>query len=632
MIRNIEKRYYRKTLFLLVLSAQVLSLVPSLIFYLLNISAGTTTPPASLITGLSMFIIPNFLWLYYVFSNILQAFNLPNKQIMFKQLNKYRKHFQIFYLPFSIAIVPFATIINRRLLLPYEDLQILVEITLGNIAIPSIFFVPSYIILEYVLDRIISTKVSEILMTGEVHLFTTLSVLQKYLLISLFMVFGTFFFMLDALLPDLSSLDSLQIISTVLILCVPVISFISYYFTTEPKLKEINQHLSNVVTGSLDSTKELSITSQDSLGNLSQLYNATVNRFSLAAEALRESEERYRTLFEQVPIGVYRTTPSGKFVAANPVIVKLFGYSSFEEFSQETAMQLGPKYGYPREKFLELIEREGEVKGFESQIKGTNGSKIFIRENARAIKDKNGNTLYYEGTAEDITEKKEMEEELFRKERLAILGTMSGGIAHEIRNPLGAIKNSAYFLGLKLKNNEDQKLHKHLKIIDKEINRANKIITDLLNFSRVKPPSKEKINISHIIEEIYDSSSFEGVKITTNLPKELPTVFIDPLQIRQVLNNLINNAIEAMPKGGEVEIGVELMQRGIIIFVKDTGVGISKEDQGKIFQPLFSTKGHKGIGLGLALSKQLVELNGGSITFESVVNKGTTFTITFPTE
>ncbi|MHA2247324.1 MAG: two-component system sensor histidine kinase NtrB [Candidatus Hodarchaeales archaeon] len=634
MNSNINKRDYWKTLIILVISAQILSLVPSLIFYLLNISAGTTVEPASLITGLPMFIIPNFIWLYYVFSHILQAFNLPDKQKMFKQINKYRKHFQIFYLPFSISIVPLATAINRRLLIPSEDLEILAEVIIGNVAIPSIFFVPSYIFLEYVLDRIICPKVSEHLGSGEIHLFTTLSVLQKYLIISIFMVFGTFSFILNALLPSLSSLDGLQIIAMSIFVSVPVISFVSYYFTTEPKSKEINQHLNDVVIGNIDSTIELPITSQDSLGNLSQLYNATVNRFSNAGKALRESEERYRTLFEQSPIGVYRTTYSGKFLAANPVLVEMLGYSSFEKLSQKDTEQLGIELDYPRNLFLEKIQKEGEIKGFEGEVTRPDGSSIVIRENAKAIRDSSGTILYFEGTVEDITENKKMEEELFRKERLSILGTMSAGIAHEVRNPMGAIKNSAYFLKLKLKEMDDQKVHKHIQIIDTEINRANKIITDLLNFSRVKLPSKENTHISNVINEILEElSSINGkIEIKVKIPPDLPKVFVDSHQIEQVIHNLIVNAIESMPDGGKLEIVSKIVGKEIVVNIKDTGTGISEKNKEKIFQPLFTTKGNKGIGLGLALSKQLMILNDGSITFASEVNKGTTFTIAIPVE
>lgn len=634
MSKNFDKGEYWKTLFFLVLSAQTLSLIPSLIFYLLNISAGTSSEPASLITGLAMFITPVFLWLYYVFSHILQAFNLPDKQKMFKQLNKYRKHFQIFYLPFSIGIVPIATFLNRRILIPNEDIGIVVEIVLQNVAIPAIFFIPSYIILEYVLDRIISSKMSEYLSSGEVHLFTTLSVMQKYLLISLFMVFGIFLFMLDALLPDLRSLDSFQIIAMIFFISVPVISFIAYYYTTEPKSREINQHLSNVVLGNIDSTIELPITSQDTLGNLSQLYNATVNRFSLASETLQKSEERYRTLFEQSPIGVYRTTYSGKFLAANPVFIKMLGYPSSEEISQKTLEQLDAELNYPRDLFLEKISKNGEVKGLEWELTKPDGSLIVIRENAKAIKDSNGKIIYFEGTIEDITKSKKMEEELFRKDRLAILGTMSAGIAHEVRNPLGAIKNSAYFLKLKLNKNEDQKVHKHIQIIDTEINRANKIITDLLNFSRVKLPSKENTNISNIINEILKelSSISDKIEIKVNIPPDLPTIFVDPLQIEQVIHNLTLNAIESMPEGGKLDIVSKIVGKEIVVNIKDTGTGILEKNKETIFQPLFTTKGNKGIGLGLALSKQLMILNDGSITFDSEVNKGTTFTIAIPAE
>ncbi len=575
-----------------------------------------------------------FSWLYYVFSHILQAFNLPDRQKMFKQLNKYRKHFQIFYLPFSIAIVPIATIINRRILIPNEDLALVAEIVLENVAIPAIFFVPSYIILEYVLDRIISPKVSEHLSSGEVHLFTTLSVMQKYVIINLFMVFGIFLFMLDALLPDLGSLDSVQIIAMIIFVSVPVISFITYYFTTEPKSREINRHLSNVVIGNIDSTIELPITSQDSLGNLSQLYNATVNRFSLASKTLRESEERFRKLFEQSPIGVYRTTYSGKFLAANPVLVKMLGYSSSEEISQKSTELLNVELNYPRDLFLEKISKKGEVKGLEWEVTRPDGSLVVIRENAKAIRDSNGKIIYFEGTIEDITKSKKMEEELFRKERLSILGTMSAGIAHEVRNPLGAIKNSAYFLKLKLKEIEDLKVHKHIQIIDTEINRANKIITDLLNFSRVQLPSKENTNISDVINKILKELSTINVKIgiKVKIAPNLPKIFVDSHQIEQVIYNLTMNAIESMPEGGKLEIVTKIVGKEIFVNVKDTGTGILEKNKEKIFQPLFTTKGNKGIGLGLALSKQLMLLNNGSITFDSQVNKGTTFTIVFPVE
>lgn len=135
-----------------------------------------------------------------------------------------------------------------------------------------------------------------------------------------------------------------------------------------------------------------------------------------------------------------------------------------------------------------------------------------------------------------------------------------------------------------------------------------------------------------MIDEIIENKSIvdQNIQIKINLPTELPKVFVDSQHISQVLNNLISNAIEAMPEGGELSIVAESIEHGIIVHVKDTGTGISDKNKGKIFQPLFTTKGHKGIGLGLALSKQLVELNDGSITFDSVLNKGTVFTIIIP--
>lgn len=233
---------------------------------------------------------------------------------------------------------------------------------------------------------------------------------------------------------------------------------------------------------------------------------------------------------------------------------------------------------------------------------------------------------------EEMKKSKKMENELLRKERLGILGTLAGGIAHEIRNPLGIIKNSVYFLKLKLRKYENDTILRHLNIISNEIDRSNKIITDLLSFTRVKTPEREEFSTNFLIEDILNKITLPDEKIEMDviLQSELPMVTADQIQISQVLYNLIINAIEAMPEGGKLEIIAGVKDNDIFIQVKDTGVGIPEENENKIFTPLFTTKGNKGIGLGLALSKTLIELNDGTITFDSVVNQGTTFTITIP--
>ena len=135
---------------------------------------------------------------------------------------------------------------------------------------------------------------------------------------------------------------------------------------------------------------------------------------SVLGECTREGEERhtwYKTLFENVPIGIYRTTPDGRILMANPALVRMLGYSSFEELSQRNLEEEGFEPAYPRSTFKKWLEREGEITGMESAWKRRDGTFLFVRENARAIRDDSGIILYYEGTIEDITERKKAEEE-----------------------------------------------------------------------------------------------------------------------------------------------------------------------------------------------------------------------------
>jgi signal transduction histidine kinase len=156
--------------------------------------------------------------------------------------------------------------------------------------------------------------------------------------------------------------------------------------------------------------------------------------------------------------------------------------------------------------------------------------------------------------ARDISERKQMDEELVRKEKLVTIGQLASGVAHELRNPLGVIGNSAYFLNMKLKD-ADKKVQKHIDILQRDVHRANRALTNLLDFSRVRPPSLEKGNVNSIITDtLADIKVPENISVEIHLNDELPEILVDPDQIRQVFLNLISNAVQAMPEGGLLEI------------------------------------------------------------------------------
>ncbi len=230
----------------------------------------------------------------------------------------------------------------------------------------------------------------------------------------------------------------------------------------------------------------------------------------------------------------------------------------------------------------------------------------------------------------EIAERKEMEEKLVRSEKLAVLGQLAGGVGHELRNPLGAIKNAAYFLNMVLEQPEPE-VKETLDILEKEVATSERIISSLLGFARPKPPIRHKVDINEVIQgALYHITVPENVKVVTQLDKSLPAILADPDQLGQAFSNIIVNGIQAMPEGGQLAVKSEVPnQKWVAISFADAGAGIPKENLKKLFEPLFTTKA-KGIGLGLAVTRTLVEGHGGTIEAESEEGKGSTFTVKLP--
>jgi signal transduction histidine kinase len=221
-------------------------------------------------------------------------------------------------------------------------------------------------------------------------------------------------------------------------------------------------------------------------------------------------------------------------------------------------------------------------------------------------------------------------EQLVRKEKLAVLGQLAGGIGHELRNPLGSIKNAAYFLNMSLEK-PDPNVKETLELLNKEVKTSERIVSSLLGFARPKPPVRQKIKVNEIIDEVLSQNAMpEKIKVVNRLDTTMPHLMADPGQLYHVFGNIILNAVQAMPEGGELIIKSRLKNpRMIAVSFKDTGKGISKENLEKVFEPLFTTKA-KGIGLGLAITRVLVEGHGGAIEVESQKEIGSTFTVNFP--
>lgn len=260
------------------------------------------------------------------------------------------------------------------------------------------------------------------------------------------------------------------------------------------------------------------------------------------------------------------------------------------------------------------------------------GTALFFRVSHPLIARLESYSRDLERTVEERTrELEEAQEELVRKGKLAVLGELSGGVGHELRNPLGVIANAVYYLKT-VQPTADDKVKEYLEMIAAEVRNAEGIVTDLLDFSRSREPERGEVPVASVVDQVLARRPPpDGVEVEARVDAELPPALADERHLGQVLRNLVHNAYQAMPDGGNLCISAEKNgDAAVCIRVADTGAGIPAETIDKIFEPLFTTKA-RGIGLGLSVTRKLVEVNRGKITVESHAGEGTAFAVVLPT-
>lgn len=279
---------------------------------------------------------------------------------------------------------------------------------------------------------------------------------------------------------------------------------------------------------------------------------------------------------------------------------------------------------------LKTIETEELVSGKEVEVR-TAEKRIPVGITTSILHDRGGKASGVIGVFADLSEKKQLEQKLKHSEKLAMLGEMSPAVAHEIRNPLNSIGGFAQLLVERSPEGDRRK--EYGQVIVQETERISRIIEDILDFGRQKKPDLVPTDLNQLLEELLPTlqskASQFGVTISSTLAPDLPPVRADGNQLREVLLNLLHNALEAMPTGGSLTVATRATEHQVEIAVSDTGPGIDESIKGRIFELFFTTK-KGGTGLGLCVSQEIVKNHQGEIRVQSKVGKGTTFTIRLP--
>ena len=408
-----------------------------------------------------------------------------------------------------------------------------------------------------------------------------------------------------------------------------------------------------VASGNL--TQRIETDRRDELGELAESFNQMTKELgesrslhlsyteNLAKQVsdrtrrLRESEEKYRTLFEHSGAAVIMFGKDEKIVMVNQRFEALIGRSKKDV--EETTAFSSFFSREDRRKIKEFIYTKDRISGAQAPV----SYECTLLEQMGNVKNVNLTMTFTPdhtnilASITDVTELKDLQKKLIRSEQLAQIGELSAAIAHEIRNPLGAINTSVGILkqGLDL-SGEDQEL---LEIIGEETMRLNKIVEDFLQFANPKKLRLQETDINNLIRDIFrlfKDKFGNGIQQKVILAQDLPSPMVDPNQMKQVMINILLNAIDAMPSGGVLDtITRHALNRFgrpcIEIIFKDNGSGIDPFNLIKIFQPFFSTK-DKGAGMGLAICERIIHNHGGEIHVASEPGKGSQFTISLPTK
>ena len=355
--------------------------------------------------------------------------------------------------------------------------------------------------------------------------------------------------------------------------------------------------------------------------------------YAIERKKLDEALKRQADLIDLTPDAIIIKKPDDTVTFWSLGAERVYGYTKTQAIGQKTSILFKTKSVQTRENIETSLKNEGKWSG-EMAHQTKSGRELAIQSYWQAKFNENKEIVEIFESNVDITERK-------NAERLAAIGATAGMVGHDIRNPLQTIAGEIYLAECALKDLPDNEFKKTVKeslnSIEEQMNYVNKIVSDLQDFAKPLKPKIEEVNIKEIVQTVLSSSivsqaiQAEEIQVKISVDQNVGNLRIDKTYLQRILQNLVNNSIQAMPKGGKLTIIASRRDDKVVVGVEDTGEGIPVELRSKLFTPLVTMKS-KGQGFGLAVVKRFTEALGGTASFESEVGRGTKFVLEFPTQ